>query len=59
MYYKILHSPCSPAGAGVYLDSNAPSSIPDADYYPPLFELNQASFRNTPLEGSNILQNTA
>ena len=29
------HSPCSPAGEGEYLNSKAPSSIPDADY-PPL-----------------------
>ena len=38
------HCPCSLAGKGEYLDWNAPSSIPDADYYPTIFELNKASF---------------
>ena len=38
------YSSCSLAGKGEYPDSNAQSSIPDADSYPPLFELNKASF---------------
>ncbi len=34
-YIKSRHSPCSLAGEGEYLNSEAPSSIPDADF-PPL-----------------------